>query len=231
MTPPPAWPVALLLTALCAGAFATEQSVRPGANRYYLDPGVNVAEWVTRFEGESREVYARRHAIVAALGLSAGMRVADVGAGTGLFVPLLAAAVGKHGQVFAIDIAPAFVAHLTERARAAGLSQVTVLEGEERSITLPAGSVDVVFMCNVYHHVEYPRALLASVREALAPGGRLAVVDFERIPGQSRRWILGHVRAPRETVIAEIERAGFVRIETASTAGLQENYLLLFERG
>jgi SAM-dependent methyltransferase len=227
VSPIPAAAVLLLVFALGAGA---EQSVRPGANRYYLDPDMNVAEWVRRFEGESREVYAERHAIVAALGLSPGMRAADVGAGTGLFVPLLAAAVGTGGRVFAIDIAPAFVAHLRARVREAALTQVAVVRGEERSITLADGSVDLVFMCDVYHHIEYPRSMLASVHRALVPGGRLVVVDFERIPGRTRQWILGHVRAARETVIEEIERAGFARVAIDAPPGLAENYMVAFER-
>ena len=56
----------------------------------------------------------------------------------------------------ALDIAPAFVGHLRDRVEASGLGQVTVAQSEARSITLPAASVDVVFMCDVYHHVEYP---------------------------------------------------------------------------
>ena len=86
------------LMACCAMALAEEASVAPGANRYYLDPDMDVAVWVQRFEGESREVFAERAKIVTALEISAGMAVADVGAGTGLFVPLLAHAVGRGGQ-------------------------------------------------------------------------------------------------------------------------------------
>ncbi len=227
----PASPLAaLLLVVACALAGAEEQSVRPGANRHYLDPGMNVAEWVRRFEGESREVYAERHAIVAALGLRPGMRVADVGAGTGLFVPLFAEAVGSAGKVYAVEIAAAFVEHLRERVGAAGLTQVSVIHSDERSISLPENSVDVVFMCDVYHHIEYPRAVLASVHRALAPNGRFLVIDFERIPGRTQPWILAHVRAGRATVIAEIERAGFKRVEAAAPEGLEENYFIAFER-
>ncbi|MEQ8662433.1 MAG: methyltransferase domain-containing protein [Gammaproteobacteria bacterium] len=211
-------------------AVPAEQSVAPGANRHYLAPRVDVDAWVGRFETESREVHAERDAIVAALGITPGMRVADVGAGTGLFVPLLAAAVGATGQVWALDIAPAFVAHLRERVAASGLRNVQVVQSTADAVALAPASIDLAFLCNVYHHLEYPHGMLASLYAALAPGGRLAVVDFARIEGVSPRWILGHVRAGRATVAAEIGAAGFVPLDPPPLPALEDNYLLLFAR-
>jgi len=222
-------PLALCLGLLGAPAGA-EENVAPGANRHYLAPRVAVETWVRRFETESREVYAERHAIVGALDLAPGARVADVGAGTGLFVPLLAHAVGASGRVFALDIAPAFVAHLRERVAARGLDNVSVVLSEAQAVSLPPASIDVAFLCNVYHHLEYPQSVLASLKEALAPGGRLVVVDFERIDGVSPRWILDHVRAGREVVAAEIARAGFVPLADPGADRLTQNYLLSFTR-
>jgi len=225
---------AICAAALCLGLLGAptgaEESVAPGANRHYLGPRVAVETWVRRFETESREVYAERHAIVAALDLAPGARVADVGAGTGLFVPLLAHAVGASGRVFALDIAPAFVAHLRERVAAHRLDNVRVVLSEADAVSLSPASIDVAFLCNVYHHLEYPHSLLASLKTALVPGGRLVVVDFERIEGVSPRWILGHVRAGREVVAAEIARAGFLPGPTPGDDMLTQNYLLTFTR-
>ncbi len=211
-----------------AGWAAEEASVSPGVNRQYLRPDVNVAEWIDRFEGESREIYALRHAIADAVGIEAGDVVADVGAGTGLFVPLFAARAGSDGHVYALDIAPKFAAHIRDRVDEAGLAGVSVVLSRERSITLPRDSIDIVFLCDVYHHLEYPQTVLASIRRALRPPGRLVVIDFERIPGATRPWILGHVRAGRETVIEEIQAAGFVLEEMDAVDGLKENYFLRF---
>jgi predicted methyltransferase len=71
---------------------------------------------------------------------------------------------------------------------------------------------------------------LASLRQALVPGGRLVVVDFERIEGQSRDWVLEHVRADRATFQSEIEAAGFELVDAPVIAGLEENYVLRFRR-
>ena len=114
------------------------------------------------------------------------------------------------------------------RARAEGLAQLRTVLGGERDARLPAGTVDLVFTSDTYHHFEYPQAMLASLHAALKPGGRLVVIDYERIPGRSNPWILGHVRAGRETVVAEIEAAGFVLLR--SHEFLRENYFLEFRR-
>jgi len=64
----------------------------------------------------------------------------------------------------------------------------------------------------------------------LRPGGELIVVDFERIPGETRKWLLDHVRANKQTFRAEIEAAGFEFVEEVQIEGLVENYFLRFSR-
>ncbi|MFO1078653.1 MAG: class I SAM-dependent methyltransferase [Planctomycetota bacterium] len=216
------------LLAACAGA-PPEASVRPHINDDYTNPTLDVDAMVKRFEAESREVFARRAAIARAVDLRPGMAVADVGAGTGVFVDFFAKDVTASGRVYAVEIAPKFVAHLAERARARGLSQVEAVLGTERDVCLPEASTDVVFCSDTYHHFEYPRSTLASIHRALRPGGRFVVVDFERVPGVSREWVLGHVRCGKETVIAEVTAAGFECVGE-SDVGLHENYCLTFRR-
>jgi SAM-dependent methyltransferase len=132
--------------------------------------------------------------------------------------------------VYAVDIAPAFIEHVRQRAAAAGLSQVRPVLCDDRSTGLPRGSVDVAFVCDTYHHFEHPADTLASVHDALRPGGRLIVVDFEREPGTSRDWVLEHVRAGRADTIAEIEGAGFRFVRELPVEGLDENYVVEFAR-
>lgn len=206
------------------------ESVRPGVNDRFLDPDLDVDAWVKRFEVESREVYSAREEILSHLGLRPGMAIADIGAGTGLFVPLFAKTVGRDGAVYAVDISPSFLAHLRERVAADKLEQVTVVEGTARSVQLEPESVDVVFICDTYHHFEFPSATLASIREALRPGGMLFIVDFERIPGTTSQWILDHVRADKATFTAEVQKAGFRLEGEVEVNGLDENYALKFAR-
>jgi ubiquinone/menaquinone biosynthesis C-methylase UbiE len=207
-----------------------EVSAKPGINDEFLRQNVNLEEWHQKFETEAREIAVSRDAIIAALKLKKGQDVADVGSGTGLFLQPLARAVGVAGRVYALDIAPAFVAALKERAKQEGLEQVEVRLSKERSVELPALSIDAAFVCDTYHHFEYPQHVLFSLFKAIRPLGSLYVVDFERIPGTSRPWILEHVRCDKKTVIKEIEQAGFVFEEQIPVPGLVENYLLRFRR-
>jgi len=216
----------VLLVLLPATVSAQERSVAPGINRAYDHP--DYARWQATFENEGREIFEQRHAIVEALALKPGMTIADVGAGTGVLSLLFAQKVGAGGTVIAQDISAEFLRGIEDRARKAGLSQVRTLRGGERDARLPANSVDLVFTSDTYHHFEYPQAMLASLHTALKPGGRLIIIDYEKIPGRSSPWVMGHVRAGRETVIAEITAAGFVL--ERSHDFLRENYFLEFRR-
>ncbi|MBC8370058.1 MAG: methyltransferase domain-containing protein [Planctomycetes bacterium] len=188
-----------------------------------------IEKFVERFEGESREISSARDQIINALGLSEGMAVADIGAGTGLFEPLIHNAVGENGIVYAIDIAPKMVDYLKKRVNDENLSTVEVIQCTATQTFLAKESCDLVFICDTYHHFEYPAASLADIKRSLKPGGRLAIVDFHRIEGESRDWILSHVRCGQSTVIKEVLDAGFTLMESPKIDGLKENYLLIFQ--
>ncbi|MHC5063923.1 MAG: methyltransferase domain-containing protein [Planctomycetota bacterium] len=209
---------------------AKEESVRPNINDRFLDPDMNVEELTQTFEVESREIFSERHDIVAALGLEPGMEVADIGAGTGLFLRSFSDGVGSDGLVYAVDISPKFVDHLSSRAREGGYSNVRPVLCSEDSADLPTASVDLAFICDTYHHFEFPRSTMASIRSAIRPGGELIVIDFERIPGVSREFIMGHVRAGKEVFTEEIIAAGFTKVEEVNIPGLSENYFIRFRR-
>jgi len=214
-----------MLTVACS---APEASVKPGINQDFLDPALDVTKYEQRFEVESREIFAQRGRIAALVGAREGMRIADVGAGTGLFTLMFATKVGADGVVYAVDIAPKFVEHCESLAKSRGLQNVHGVVCTERSAELPPASCDVAFVCDTYHHFEYPRSTLASIHAALRPGGELIVVDFVRIPGQSRPWILDHVRAGQDVVCAEIEAAGFRKVRDEATPFLRENWATRF---
>lgn len=217
--------VALFLVALSAGAFA-DAGANPAINRPYQDP--EYSQWVEAFERSGREVFDRRREIVAATAVRPGMAVADVGAGTGLFTRLFASAVGAQGKVFAVDISRTFVDNVLRTAHEAGLDNVEGVVNTQDSTGLAANAVDLVFVCDTYHHFERPKAMLESIHRALRPGGGLVVIDFQRVDGRSSAWVMGHVRADKETVVREIESAGF-RLREDNPL-LRENFFLQFER-
>lgn len=213
-----------------AAPSAPAKSVKPGINQKFLDPALNVDEWIKRFEVESREVFRGRQQIVKQIKLAPGDRIADIGAGTGLFLEPFSMAVGKKGWVYSLDIAPKFVERYEKMADILNLENVTPVLCGQNDIRLPTGSIDAAFICDVYHHFEYPAASLASIHKALVPGGQLILIDFERIPGTSREWTLGHVRAGKEVFRKEIEEAGFEFVEEVKIPAFQENYFLRFKQ-
>ena len=220
--------IGFCLVALVAWAVAAqERSVKPGINDPFKNP--DVKDFQGKFEGESREVFAQRGKIVAGCKLKPGMAVADVGAGTGLFTRLFAKEVGPDGQVYAVDIAPKFLEHVKATSRQAGLRNVTPVLCNQDSVDLPPNAVDLAFVCDTYHHFEFPQRTLASLYRAIRPGGRLVVIDFVRIPGKSSDWVLGHVRAGQEVVEKEIAAAGFEKAGEVKDL-LTENYLIEFTR-
>jgi len=219
-------PVFLLLI---ANTFAQQQSVKPGINDKFLDPAMKVEEWTEKFETESREIFHRRNEIIASVGLKPGMKVADVGAGTGLFTLPFANAVGGEGKVYAVEIAPKFLTHIRARAEKANITNVETILCTARSVELPENSINLAFICDVYHHFEFPQASLASLHKALKPGGEIVLVDFKRIPGESSEFVMGHVRAGQEVFESEIVAAGFEKVGEVKDV-LKENYFVRFRR-
>lgn len=206
-----------------------EKSVNPGINDSFKSIKEDVTPWVERFEREGREVYQHRQRIIDACEIESGMTVADIGAGTGLFTSLLAKATAPKGAVFAVDIVPPFIANIARRMAEAKITNVTPVLCTDKSTNLPAGSVDKVFICDTYHHFEFPKSTLASIRQALRPGGEILLVEFHRIPGKSSDFILNHVRAGQEVFVKEIEAAGFESMGEVK-GFLSDNYLIRFRK-
>jgi len=220
----------LFITLVWSSAVFVEQAIARDLNAEYKAPDLDVQVWVDRFEGEGREVFDYRNDIIAAIGLQPGQQVADVGAGTGLFIPLLADKVGASGKVYAVDITPKFIAHIQNRIQERGLTQVETVLNSEHSVGLPENSVDIVFTCDVYHHFAYVQDMLASIRSALRPGGQFIVVDYDKVPGKSPEFILQHVRDTKEVFTREIEAAGFSSKEDITIPGFKETFMRRFVR-
>lgn len=162
----------------------------------------------------SRDAWQRPDDIVAALRLSAGSRVADVGAGDGYFTTLLARAVGREGHVLAVDIDQKMLDALKQLLEKEKLSNVDVIRGEPDDPRLPSGSLDGALIVNAYHEMVQHATILGHIREALRPTGRLVIVEqiTDGLRDEQRaRQVKAHELAP-EYVVGELHASGF-RIE------------------
>ncbi|MEQ1825550.1 MAG: methyltransferase domain-containing protein [Pirellula sp.] len=206
---------------------AQDKSVRPGINDSFRDP--NIKEYLEKFEIESREVFAKRNEILEACKIPKSSTVADIGSGTGLFTRMFSDAVGRDGHVIAVDIAQKFLDHVAVTNRETGRNNVQTLLCTADDTKLPRASIDIAFVCDTYHHFEYPLKTMSSLHAALKPNGRVYVIDFKRIEGESTDWTMKHVRAGQEVFEQEILSCGFRKVRELSGI-LKENYLIEFEK-
>lgn len=218
----------LLVCLACAGPVTAQTTHTHDNNTQFRSADVDIEKWVKRLENPKRDVIAHRAGVIAALNLTPGQSIADVGAGTGAYMEGIARIVGEAGRYYGVDISPAFVGHMRDRAAKAGLGNVTLIVGRDDDATLPPASVDVIVVVNTYHHFGKVEPMLASLRRALKPDGQLVIVEFDRVEGVSRKWILDHIRADKATFRKEIEAAGFRFLEEVGSTGLEENFMLRF---
>jgi ubiquinone/menaquinone biosynthesis C-methylase UbiE len=159
------------------------------------------------FEGDERDAWQKPDEVVKQLRLRSGDVVADIGAGTGYFTRRFAAAVGPQGKAVGLDIEPTMVTHINEEAQKRRLPNLSARQVSPHDPQLEPQSVDVVFLCDTYHHLQDRVAYARRLAPALKPGGRVVIVDFQKRPlplGPPMEWKL----AP-EAVTEEFRQAGF----------------------
>lgn len=222
------WMLVLGLTVAGTGRAAAQATITTTARELNKSFDADVAEWTERFEHEGRAIYDNRYAILDELRLKPGLQVADIGAGTGLFSRLIAQRVGPEGKVYAVDIAKSMVDHIARTAREQHVTNLVAVLGDARSPHLAPNSVDRVVIIDSYHHFEFPAEMLAEIGRALKPDGLLVLVDFKRIEGVSREFILKMVRAGEGAFTDEFRNAGFELVERRADI-TSDNYLLKFQ--
>lgn len=170
----------------------------------------NVMEYLDRLDRPERDQEQKPAQVVEALGLKPGMQVADLGAGSGYFTRRFVEAVTETGKVYAIDVEPDALKYVEEslvhqhRPYAAEF-----ILARPDNPKLPVESVELIFVCNTYHHLEDRTTYFRNLRAALKPGGRIAIVDYYH---DARSGELGFPKkhlVARETVVEELTAAGY----------------------
>jgi precorrin-6B methylase 2 len=172
---------AALPAAETAAVYRQGQASPDGIGKYYMGReishvmGWQGASWLERPEREQEE---RTDLLLPELGLREGMVVADIGAGTGYMARRMAAQVGPSGKVYAVDVQPEMVSMLIRLAARPGVTNIMPVLGAKDDVRLPAAAVDLAIMVDVYHELEFPREMLASIVRALKSGGRVVFVEY-----------------------------------------------------
>lgn len=165
----------------------------------------DVEAFARLFDDPARDAWQRPADVVALLSLRSGMTVADLGAGTGYFLPHLSPAVGPEGRVLALDVEPNMVAHMEARAVEAGLANVEAHRVAPDDPGLTAGAVDRILVVDTWHHIEHREAYARRLLASLAPGGFVLVVDFTL---ESEHGPPPEMRLPASVVAAELTAGG-----------------------
>jgi ubiquinone/menaquinone biosynthesis C-methylase UbiE len=177
-------------------------------------------------EAPDREEWQQPERIMDALGIADGARVADVGAGSGWFTVRLARRVGPNGRVYAADIDPAWTAYLSRRLQREGLTNVEPITGTPHDPRLPGG-LDAVLLVNTFWQLPEPEIVLGAIAGALAPQGRLGIVDFREDggggPGPPRE-----LRVSFDTAAQAAQAAGLRLVSRGDF--LRYQFLAIFER-
>jgi ubiquinone/menaquinone biosynthesis C-methylase UbiE len=166
----------------------------------------NASYWARVFEQPERAKWQKPDEVVQALGLKPGETVIDIGAGTGYFTRRFARAVAPNGRAIGVDIEPGMVAYMKADAKKLKVANYQAHLAQPDDPQVAPREADVIFFCDVLHHVDNRVAYLRKLTSALKPDGRIAVVDFQKTAP------LGPPTAEKisqDEMIAEFKRAGY----------------------
>lgn len=208
--------ILLLAAALVAlsGSAAAQLSSRPAD------------EWVKTLETPERLAALKVDEVVGSLKLRPGDVVADLGAGSGPFVPAFARAVSATGKVYAVEIDRGFFPFIEQKAKAAGVANVRTVLGEFTDPKLPAADVDVAFFHDVLHHIDNRAAYLKSLVQYLKPGARVAIIDYDA--AQSPHRDQPQLQVTKEQAAAWLAGAGFKPVQ--EIALFQDKWFVIYSR-
>ena len=200
----------------------------PAQEGHQHDQTPNVMEYLDRLDRPERDQDQKPAQVIDALALKPGLYVADLGAGSGYFTRRFVEAIGDTGKVYVIDIESEALKYVEESLIHMHRSfDAEFILARPDNPKIPFESVDLIFVCNTYHHLADRTDYFRNVKSSLKPGGRIAIIDFYH---DERSGELGFPKrhlVPREKVIEEMTEAGY-RLAKEHTF-LQKQYFLEFE--
>ncbi len=202
--------VSLLLGAAPSGQPAPTQQGHAAQEHARHRQPEDLAQYLRDLDSPARDEYQKPAQVVEALKLTPGMAVVDLGAGSGYFTRRFAEVVGAEGTIYAVDVEREMLAYVERSlSQRTARAKVELILASPEDPKLPPASADLIFLCNVYHHLEERTAYFTRLMPALRPGGRVAIIDFYH---DERSGNVGFPRrhlVARETVIEEMARAGY----------------------
>jgi ubiquinone/menaquinone biosynthesis C-methylase UbiE len=180
-----------------------------GINKWYM--GRQIAQVMSHFgidwlERQERDQEENTTQLLKNLAVQPGTVIADIGAGSGYHSTVLSNMVGN-GKVYAVDVEPEMIAYLNDRIKREGKKNIIPVLSTEKTVSLPANSMDMMLLVDVYHEFSFPYEMARSMLEALKPGGKLVLVEF-----RAEDWnvpIKTIHKMSQQQAVKEFKAAGF----------------------
>jgi arsenite methyltransferase len=191
---------------LTVGRLTAQEPVKRDKHEMHRVHGDSKA-YIAMLEDPRRDEYQKPHQVIMALDLKPGEVIADIGAGSGYFSFRFARLIGEQGRVYAVDVSSEMILHMNRRIREVGIKNVFTILAPPEDPLLADASLDRIFICDTWHHIEKQTEYLALLKKMLKPGGQLVMIDF-----QKRELPIGppmEMKIAREDLVLQLETAGF----------------------
>lgn len=201
----------------CISAYALDSVQREPINR--LTPIYKIPD----LESKDRDAWQQPERVLDAFGVKEGDTVADMGAGSGYFTFRLAKRIGGTGKVYAVDIQQEMLDYIRNKMERNGVENIVPVKSTETNTNLPPDCCNKVLLAECYLELSKPVELMKDLRNALEPGGEVAIIDKNSgEKGPPLKW-----RVPREVVIKQMKEAGYRLVKTYDF--LKYQYFLVFQ--
>jgi len=208
----------LIITALSFGNLLNQHMQSGSVHHRFSD----AERWARVFEDSTRDAWQLPEKVIATMGLQPDDRIADIGSATGYF-PVRFARIAIQGQVYGIDIEPNMVDYLNERAQNENLDNLVSILGAPDDPQIPE-PVDIVFICDTYHHLQDRVTYFQHLKTYLRTPGKVVIVDFKK--GDLPVGPPDKMKLAPEQVQEELTQAGYRLVKQTA---LPYQYLLIFQ--
>jgi ubiquinone/menaquinone biosynthesis C-methylase UbiE len=184
---------------------------------------VDPEAYAKTLEGAARVARMQVPRVIESLVIPPGSKVADVGAGSGLFSRPLAQHIGRAGVLYAVDIDPGMLKIIDRRSQEEKLTNIRTILAATDDPKLPE-QVDLAFICDALHHIGNQAAYFKTLAKYIKPGGRIAVIDF------SETWPTGHEKMRYSVADLDgwMKAIGFAQI--ASHSYLENSFFVIYRK-
>jgi ubiquinone/menaquinone biosynthesis C-methylase UbiE len=167
------------------------------------------AAWfIKKWESPKRDKWQLPDKIIEELGIKQGQIIADIGSGGGYFTVRFSKVVGEKGKVYAVDVEKLYLEHIYKRIKEENISNMELVHAELNNPLLPKEFVDLIFLCNAWHHVKGRDGYIWKIYQALKPEGKMVVIEFRYQQPEIKLVNLDH-RIPRNQTLKLAQEGGF----------------------